>query len=490
MSQRTRCSLALVLLALTGCPNASDPAPPAETLPFAGQEIRIAVPAELGFRTAWEGPLKEWGAQSGAEFVLTEWAPGNDGEPTAAIASGDRETLAIFPLEDAGTLFAAGALAPIPESLLGGDEKALHWSDLFAGLAGKIGARKGAPYILPLSCPVLVCYYRQDLLNAAGLKPPQTWDDYQQLIDKLESWAPGLVAVEPWSKQFRPTMFLARAVSCAQHPSHFSLFFDIETGNPLIDSRAYVLALEAARTAVARMPPEVLSYDPADCRNAILEGRAALAIALESPDSRSAAAAESAAAAIERPKDMSIGFIRLPGTRQVYDPTRRTWEPLADKRIHQVTLCGFAGLAVAASSRNSALQTEAGWNALVTVAGRNGTAGFPSGVVGLCRESQLQDPEETVGAGLHADEAVAFAAAVAQSLRDAQVVAELPVTGRPRFRQALSAALAGALDGSKTAEAALREAAREWHSIVDEIGAAKVRDDYRKNLGLSPLSRK
>src|SRR5207302_8201276 len=108
-------------------------------------------------------------------------------------------------------------------------------------------------------------------------------DDYQQLVERIEVWAPGLVAVEPWSDDFRATMFLARAVSFAQHPAHYSLFFDIDSGDPLIDSPAFVRALETAKAALARMPPDVLTYRPADCRNAIIGGRAALAIALESP---------------------------------------------------------------------------------------------------------------------------------------------------------------------------------------------------------------
>jgi ABC-type glycerol-3-phosphate transport system substrate-binding protein len=491
VSRRILWSVAIALPALAGCPTSREPESPGETLPFVGQKVRIGVPAELGFRTIWEGPLKEWTAQSGAECGLIERPSGHDGEVIPGFANGDGETLAIFPLENAGTLIAAGALAPIPESQLGRDGRGLHWSDLFEGLAGKIGARKGVPYLVPLSCPVLVCYYRQDLLNSAGFKPPQTWEEYQQLLDKLESWAPGLTAVEPWSESFRATMFLARAVSYAQHPSHYSLFFDIETGDPLIDGPAYARALEAARKAVAAMPAEVLSYDPIDCRNAVLQGRAALAIAFETAaGGLSAAAGHAPPTSGERPDRMSIGFILLPGSREIYNPSRRTWEAPADKGIQQVTLCSFSGMAIAASSRNSQLQTEAGWNALVAVAGRNMTAGFPAGVIGICRESQIQNPGETVGAELGGEEALAYAEAVGQSLRDPRVVSELPVAGRAEFRRALAASLGGALDGSQTAEAALQAAAREWRSIIERLGAAKVRDDYRSNLGLSPLSRK
>ncbi len=449
----------------------------------------MGVPAEMGFRTAWVGPLNEWAAQTGAKFELTELAARDGAESFTAFLGDDRQTLAIFPLEESGALVAAGELAVIPESVQASGENGISWSDLFGGLAGKIAARKGAAYFLPLSCPVLVCYFRHDLLSAKGLSPPQTWDDYQQLLDKLENWAPGLEVVEPWGEEFRATMFLARAASLAQHPSHFSLFFDIETGDPLIDSPGFVRALDASLTAVARMPRAVLSYDPADCRAAILLGRAALAIAFESTGIGSSATVEpELGKAAERPDQMSIGFVRLPGSREFYNPTRRTWEGPADKGIHQVTLCGFAGLAVGASSRNTPLQSEAAWNALRRVGGLNLTSGFPAGVVGLCRESQVQNPGNAIGIGLEGDEIMAYAGVVAEALRDTRLVAELPVAGRVEFRKALARSLEAPLSGSQTSEEALQGIAQEWRAIVNRIGAAKFRDNYRLNLGLSPLA--
>jgi len=491
VSRRIAWLLTMFLSALAGCPSAREPAQPVEALPFVGQEIRLGVPAEMTFRTTWVGPLNEWAAQTGARYTLTEF-PARDGTETFTPFSGDdRQTLAIFPLDQAGELFAAGELAAIPEPVQVNGEGGIFWSDLFGGLSGKIAARKGVPYFLPLSCPVLVCYYRHDLLSAKGLSPPQTWDDYQQLLDKLENWAPGLDAVEPWSESFRATMFLARAVSFAQHPSHYSLFFDIETGDPLIDSPGFVRALDASLAAVAKMPSPVNSFDPADCRAAIIQGRAALAIAFESPAPETSATGGAVSrTAAEGPGQMSIGFVRLPGSREFYNPTRRTWEPPADKGIHQVTLCGFAGLAVGASARNTPLQSEAAWNALARVGGPHLTSGFPPGIIGLCRESQVQNPGDAIGPGLEGDETTAYAGVVAQAFRDTRLVSELPVAGRAEFRRALATSLADALAGSQTSEQALQKTAREWRAIVDRIGAATIRDNYRLNLGLSPMARR
>jgi ABC-type glycerol-3-phosphate transport system substrate-binding protein len=147
-------------------------------------------------------------------------------------------------------------------------------------------------------------------------------------------------------------------------------------------------------------------------------------------------------------------------------------------------LCGFSGLAIGASSQNTTLQTEAAWNALAKVRGREFTSGFPPGITGLCRESQLLNPADAVGPGLEGPEVEAYATAVAASLRDLRLVAELPVTGRIEFRNSLAAAVEAALTGSQTPEQALQQAGREWREIVDKIGTARIRDNYRLSLGL------
>src|SRR5262245_50857991 len=150
------CALALLPL-LAGCPGDQKADTTTALLPFAGQEIRIGVPSDKGFRTAWEAPLNEWAAQTGAKYMLTELPRGEPAAPLAAFSGDAPQTLAIFPLERVGELFGAENLAPLPSSVLGDDDQAVQWRDLFAGLAGKFASRKGTPMFVPLSCPVLVC---------------------------------------------------------------------------------------------------------------------------------------------------------------------------------------------------------------------------------------------------------------------------------------------------------------------------------------------
>jgi multiple sugar transport system substrate-binding protein len=473
-----------LILTLAGCPERNPSETVTETRPFAGQEIRLGIPADRGFTTAWEAPLNEWESQSGAKYQLVELPRLESTAPANPFSGSGSVTLALFPLEQAGELIASGSLAPIPDGLRRDGDKGLEWPDLFLGLRDKLASRKGQAMFLPLAAPVLVLYYRQDLLQAAGLKPPQTWDEYQQLMDQLDTWAPGLTAVEPWNEDFRATLFFARAASLAQPPGQYSLYFDIDTGDPLIDNAAFVLALQKARLAIAKMPKAVLSQTPGDCRAEFFSGRAALAIAcepalLDGPSRSTDPAAD--AKTIDPPQ---IGVIRLPGAREVYDASRRLWETLSDKGVSRVTVTAFSGWGVGAASNSTPPQVAAAWNALTKVAGQDLVSGFSPGVVGLCRESQLSADAFSSGSGSGLSPAAAEA--VAESLRNPRLVAELPIAGRQEFRQTLTEALGTAVDGSKTAEQALQSAAAEWHKIIDRIGPARHRDNYRTSLGLSP----
>ena len=502
---------AVFMTCLNGCPDSSDQDDQTATdRPFVGLEIEAAAPGGLGFPSSWELVLDEWHAQTGAVATLHEYDPANmaagigfrsaSGGDLADSAQPGRDTadMLVFPLTAVPELDAAGVLAAVPDDVSGAD--GLDYLDIFQGLREQVGSIGREPRIVPISCPVLVCYYRRDLLDAAGLKPPETWDDYQALLEGLDDWAGGLTAVEPWGEAYRATLFLARAVAYAKHPGNYSLYFDISSQEPLIDREGFVRALQKAQAAVSRMPTEVAGYTPADCRREIISGRAALAITFETgPDNPeplfapSAASAgrqpprESTQTADVRPESSRIGFSRLPGAREVYNTSRNLWESL--DTVNHVTLTGFAGLAVGVSATSQPKQAEAAWNLAVTLAVERATSAFPNAAQSPCRQSQRGTALKWVGPNLSESEAQGYVGVVASSLRDTRLVVELPVVGRALYRQHLSDGIGQALAGELKAQDALREVAKQWRAvtarIIQETGDEHaVRDSYRRSLNL------
>src|SRR4051794_13245490 len=67
--------ISLFLLGLAGCPGRQDqPVTSTDSAAhFQGQTIGVALPAELGFGSAWELSLREWAASTNAEPKLREF---------------------------------------------------------------------------------------------------------------------------------------------------------------------------------------------------------------------------------------------------------------------------------------------------------------------------------------------------------------------------------------------------------------------------------
>lgn len=492
------CCSALFLAAMPGCNEAENGE--TDTAPFAGQHIRVAVPSGLGLPETWDVFLDEWSAQTRASVQLDEYHLPENGHPLTDVApfaspvsEGKPADVLVFPITRIVELSSQNLLAVIPGELQAAGE--LNWLDVFQGLRDKVASVKGKPTVIPLSCPALVCYYRRDLLKAAELSPPETWADYQTLLDSLSDWAPGLSAAEPWGEEFRATMFMARAAAYAKHPANYSVYFDIQTGEPLIDQPGFRRALSESQRALSKMPQRVKGYTPGDVRREIIGGRAALAIAFETgpenaavpfgPAGNGVANATEPVAPVQRRDEAAvIGFCRLPGSTEVFNLITKSWEQPRNAPVHHATLAAFAGLCAGVSNRSGAGRRRAAWNLIETLTLQRLEHAFPGAAKSPCREQQLADSSPWVGRELSLPESYEYLDAVAASLRDRQLIAELPVVGRLRFRRTLTDGITAVMEDTAEPQKALESVAVEWRDIVNDIGREHVRDTYRQSLGL------
>lgn len=470
------------LILLNGC--SKGPETEVTTRPYQGMTLQVAVPTGWQFQDSWDVQLEEWSAKTGAkvELIETEMAdPKQDIFP-----KGNAPQLVVFPWTRRGEMLVDRRLQALPEVAL--DESQLDWNDVLQGLREKQCRTAGGPYLLPLSSPVLVCYYRADLLEKAGLKAPDSWQDYQNLLDRLPEWAPGLTAAEPWSPEFRATLFLARAVSYVKSPGQLSVFFDVDSGDPFIASQGFVKAMEVAQAAVKKLPREVFHYDPVSCRNLVVSGKAALAIGLENgPESWPLTlGAESPKSGTQptpgqRADKISVGICQLPGATQVYNSTFSTWES-HENAAYRVTYTGFAGLCAAVPRPTTPEQSTAALNLLFSL---NENSQFPYATRSAVRESEITDARTWAGQDLSAEEAANYMASVARSLRDRQQVGELPVVGHTEFRAALTTGVTQAIEENRAAAEALTDVAAKWKELLKTLKQDQVLSSYRRALGLS-----
>lgn len=458
--------LCIALLLATGCP---DKAPPVVVSPpkLEGVTVEFSAPAELELAQNWQLQLEEWSASTGAQVQLIESHSAAERPPAAPQA-----TVAILPLREIPDLIAADWMSPLD----GSEIARQNWDNVLRGLRNGIAQPGGKPQLIPLACPILACYYRTDLLEAAGREPPETWEQYQSLLADLDQWSNGLPALEPWSSEFRSTMFLARAASSALHPDNVSILLDLQSGDPLISAEPFVAALDDALTALKRLDPQSLQSGPEDCVRAVLEGKAAIAIGTP-PVS---------ATDVARDPNVVVGTIRLPGATRVYESTSKVWSSTPEGASSHVTLVGFGGLVLSASRAANPETRTAGWGLWDFLQRNTADDELPFGPA-VCRQQDVPAALQYPQAGFTATEWRQHVETTVADLQETRVLLDLPLPEADRFHDALSAQLSAAIDGTKPSADALQQAATDWRTLIQELGDRRVLNVYRQCHGLSPL---
>lgn len=463
--------LAVNCLFICGCPDKPTVAKKPTTSSFKGQEVELVVPGNFQLPALWEVPLQEWMTQTGATIQWSEYDPKsaslakNLAEP---IPPGGRVVL--FPLQQLSEL--DGYLPPIPVA------GSVDLNDVFKGLRDRVVSRNRAAVAIPVAAPVFLCYYRADLLRKAGLKPPETWEDYQVLLDGLETWAPGRQAVEPLAPDYRASMLFARTLAYVKHPENYSVWFDLDSGQPTLDTPGVQMAIEAASAAWKKMPTTITELTPIQCRNQILEGKAALAIGMESTVS---------VKDIVRSEGIEVGICRLPGSRRVYNTNSKRWDSVPAAAIHAPTIVGLDGWAISIASADGGKGADAAVHLLSSLVGDQFESNWALLPKTPCRESQVTTSASWHEAGLSLEEASKAVDATALMLRDSQVVADLPIPNAAQFRDATNVVLARLLANELDAAAAAHQLQTDFAKIVSDRGTQAVRNDYRRGLGLPAL---
>lgn len=471
-----------------GCSSAATPGgkagPAAPT--YRGQEVNLVSPHVLGLATNWELLIPEWGSQSGATVRWTEYEPADESLWQGISSDSSGGCLVLFPLNRLAEI--ETRLAALPTN----PDEEFDSRDLFKGLRDRALTRERKLVANPISVPVLLCYYRKDLLRAANLKPPETWDEYHALVASLGTWAPGLTAVEPLGPESRATTFFARSLAYCKHPENYSVWFEIDTAQPMLNTPGFARAIEKAYETWKLLPAESASLNAADCRRRFLSGKAAIGLTYE-PSTAELAAHAPGSRGVEnlRVDGIEIGVCRLPGSKSVYNRNSKRWDAMPAKEVHAPALCGFAGLASAVVSHNQPFKNSAAANLLVSL---NSPALFDQAFAALpkspCRESQLSFAAAWFGPELSAEESSEYCDSVAQSLRDMQLVFELPVIGAGEFRRAASDELEKLLRNEFEPQQTLEAMQRSFEAIVDRLGREAVRDSHRRGLGLGPAPKK
>jgi len=416
-----------------------------------------------------------------------------------------------------GTLAAEKKILPLSKQWL--SQSSGHWAGVFDLLRIREVAWGEQIYAVPFGSPVLVCYYRADLLEKFGRKPPRTWAEYQQLAGffadrkNLGDVAPS--EDQPWSGTLEPLapgwaglMLLARAAPYIKHRNNFSTLFDIEMMEPLIGRQPWIRALEELVAATKTASHNTLEMDPAAVRAAFWQGQCAMAIswptaahatashAVSAPSPGAAAApdqttqpdaAQKIAVQFAEAQKIAVGFVELPGSPEVFDVGSNRWMARAedeDTHIPLLSVAGRVGVVSAASP-----QPEAAYRLLLWLSDEANSAQIcaVSPYTTLFRHGHLQAPQLWVERGVSPHQAAQYAATVKTALMRQQWVDGLRIPGRTEYLGALDQAIHKAVRGEVASLEAMAQTMASWREITRRLGSKQQRLAYLRSLGLDEL---
>ncbi len=469
----------LMIMALAGCNGDAKPAgEPSETQSPA-RPVRVIVVGDATFADVLQ---RQWSARTESELELRQMSIEQLEEVKQLSAD-----IIIYPAACLGTLAHRKLIAPPSTSAAESSEQVQ--TDVF-DLQQNAEVRWGdQTYAFSFGSPQLVLMYRADLFAKQGLEPPETWEQYQLLVEQLDRTALGDSAPpegQPWTPICEPlasgwagNTLLARAASYASHPSQFSVLFDYATMEPLIAGPPFVRALEELVTAAKSNPADSDQLTPETARRRILAGETAMAFSWPSHTTADGEPLKIATG-------VEISFAELPGATTAYHFGEQQWTPHADAAPARVPLIGVAGLlgSVTANARRArdaaevlALLTSQEWSVRLSPSSTATT---------MFRHSHLTAPQLWTDHVLPPEASTSYAEVVAITQTRPLHLTSLRIPGWQRYQQALDQAVVAACSGDKSPQDALNETASAWSALTAEIGLDSQRAAYTRCLGLEP----
>ncbi len=201
--------------------------------------------------------------------VLTDWASGTNSVDAA-----------VFAPQWMVDYVSGGYLEELGPRIA--KDKAIEWDQIAPFFRNFSATYNGKIYLIPLDGDFHMLYYRMDVLEKAGLKPPKTWDEYLEVAKAVNG------------KEFDGTKVYGSCIAKKRNAQSYwfitdisgsmvqskgtgqGTFFDTKDMKPLIDNEAFRKALDFLKESGKYGPPDELNMDVSDTRPLFVSGKCAL----------------------------------------------------------------------------------------------------------------------------------------------------------------------------------------------------------------------
>ena len=367
--------------------------------------------------------------------ILTDWATGTNSIDVGVFASGWAVELADADLlED---------LTPYVEA----DEK-LQLDDIapfFREFNQKIG---GKTKLITIDGDFQMIYYRRDIFDEMGIKPPRTWEEYNAAAkathgkDLNGDGEPDYGSCI-FKKRNAQSYFAIMSVAAAYSQTHGTgqgFFFDPDTMKPLINNEAWIEALNVYKSTGEFAPAEELNHDIGDTRALVQDGRCALVI--DWGDIGPLSIDESGV----KIKD-KMGAVPMMGTSRVLDrETGKLVDCDAERCPHAVDGINFAPFAAfggwsGAINKKADDKVKAAAYAFLSYMNQpeQSNVDVTMGWTGYnpYRNSQLDNFDNWIKAGFSEEFAANYLGAIKESLNNPNMASDMRIPGTAQYQLSL-----------------------------------------------------
>lgn len=425
---------------------------------------------------------KEFEAATGAKVVVsevpfaeifqkiqTDWTTGTNSIDVGVFAAG-------WGVE----LDAAGLLTDL-DPYVAKDTK-IDMADIagyFREFGQKIG---GKTKLLMVDGDFQMVYYRKDVLDAAGLQPPKTWDDYLAVAAAIHNKDMNGDGTPDYGscifkKRNAQSYFAIQTVAAAYVQTKGTsqgFHFDGATMKPVINNDAWKKAFEVYKETGKYGPAEELNMDIGDTRNLFKAGRCGLLIEWGDPGPMSI---EKDATAI---KDKLYAISAL-GTKEVLDratgklvPVTKENSPYSIDGINYAPFAAFGGWAGAVNAKLDDKKKQASYDFLsyMNQAAQSNvdvTLGWTG--YNAYRTSQLTSIDGWVKAGFSPEAAKNYLDAINGALANPNMASDFKIPGANGYSSVvLDRELARYLANEITVDEALKNIEAGWEEITEDFG--------------------
>ncbi len=421
--------------------------------------------------------------------IKRQWRARRDGQLTVVDQTLGEWNTAKFQTQADVVLYPSGVLAdlvkldrllPVPDDVWASDDVSRR--DILKHSRQPLIEYDEKIWALPMTGPQWMLLYRADLLEAAEIEVPRTWEQWSEAVARIRD-ADMPVAVEdrvsvPLAANWATHSFLLRCAATIRQRGKLSTVFDRSNMEPLIDQPPFVQALDDLKKHFGKLERPAT---PAKAWQQMTAGNCVMAIGwpmnIQSDDSD--------VAPDELDYGDSILIAAVPGSESWFDLQSKQWmERPSPEDQKSVSYLGFGGLVASVSSESRL--TSSAFDFLQWLGSKSMGAVVLTGSQqsGPIRKSQLKSLSKWTGPQLSPAGGEAMAHLIRETNGQSVTLMFPRLPGYYDYIRSLDRHVRKCLEDEFSAQEALSLVAQEWDSITDQIGREAQTANLRRANGL------